>query len=377
MEARSPEGDELMRGFELNYDDRLQDLIARRTAPVQLTANLAISGTTAGEERYYNASPIFEVYQRLQGEGSAVRYTVGAMARIDPRYTEITYEQGDRVKNQIDKALFAAGASCEFRYQGSVTNDTHIKSYSDIDLLAITQRFWTLEPPLKPSCPYYGDPVADLKEIRSTSYQCLEKAFPTAEVDNSGTKSLTITGGSLSRKIDVVPANWYDTNRYAKLRAERYRAIQVLDVKSGERIVNMPFMHNYLIQELDRSTGGGLRKVIRLMKSLKYDSDSVSLSSYDLASLGYNMPDYQLATLPGHEIPLLARLKEYLDNVAVDTKLRTEMLVPDESRTVFALGHATLQGLEELRMEVDDLVEAVRKNLHKSARKLLEARMVY
>ena len=134
--------------------------------------------------------------------------------------------------------------------------------HSDIDLLAITRRFRTLEPPQKPSCPYYGDPVADFLGIRSTSHRCLEKAFPTAEIDNNGTKSLTISGGSLSRKIDVVPANWYDTNRYAEMRAERYRAIQVLNVKSGERIVNMPFMHNYLIQELDRKTGGGLRKVI-------------------------------------------------------------------------------------------------------------------
>lgn len=366
-----------MRGFELNYDDRLHDLIQRRTAPVPLTARQARYGKAYGKEQYYEASPVYEVYQRLQNEGSAVRYTVGAMARIDPRYTEITYEQGDRVKNQIDKALRAAGASCDFRYQGSVTNDTHIKSFSDIDLLAITQRFWALEPPQKPSHPYDGDPVADLKEIRSTSRCCLQKEFPTAKVDDSGKKSLTISGGSLSREIDVVPANWYDTNRYAQMQAERFRAIQVLDITSGERIKNMPFMHNYLIDQLDQSTGGGLRKVIRLMKSLKYDSESISLSSYDLASIGYNMPDYQLATVPGAEIPLLGRLKEYLDSLAANATLRTGMLVPDESRKVFAPGHATHQGLYELRTEVDDLVEAVRKNLQKSARKLMEARMAY
>lgn len=366
-----------MRGFELSYDDRLQNLIARRTAPVRLTANLAKYGKAPGDDPFYEASPIYEVYERLQDEGSAVRYTVGAMAPIDPRYTEITYEQGDRVKNQIDKALRDVGASCDFRYQGSVTNNTHIKSYSDIDLLAITQRFWTLEPPQKPSCPYEGDPVADLKEIRSTSRSCLVKEFPAADVDNSGKKSLTISGGSLSRKIDVVPANWYDTNHYAQMLAERYRAIQVLDVSSGERIKNMPFMHNYLIEERDRRTGGGLRKAVRLMKSLKYDSDSVSLSSYDLASLGYNMPEYQLLTRPGEEIPLLARLKDHLDMVAGDTQLRAEMLVPDGSRAVFAPGHATVRGLDEMRTEVDDLVEAVRRNLSKSARKIMEARMAY
>lgn len=133
----------------------------------------------------------------------------------------------------------------------------------------------------------------------------------------------------------------------------------------------------YLIDQRDRRTGGGLRKAVRLMKSLKYDSDSVSLSRYDLASIGYNMPEHDLATVPGAEIPLLARLKDYLDSLVVNPTLRTEMLVPDESRKVFAPGHATLQGLDELRTEVDDLVEAVSRNLQKSARKLMEARMAY
>ncbi|MEM1350682.1 MAG: hypothetical protein AAGI01_19120, partial [Myxococcota bacterium] len=75
--------------------------------------------------------------------------------------------------------------------------------------------------------------------------------------------------------------------------------------------------------------------------------------------------------------PLLARIKDYLDMVAGDTQLRAEMLVPDGSRTVFAPGHATVRGLDELRTEVDDLVEAVRRNLSKSARKIMEARMAY
>jgi len=196
-------------------------------------------------------------------------------------------------------------------------------------------------------------------------------------VDSSGAKSVTVSGGSLSRKIDVVPANWYDTNRYAQMQAKRFRAIQVLDVKSGLRVKNMPFLNNYLIIERDESTIGGLRKVVRLMKSLKYDSDSIALSSYDLASIDYNMPEPQMRTFSGEEIALLVRLKTYLDSLVVNPLLRTEMLVPDESRKVFAPGHATLQGLDELRTEVDDLVEAVRQNLQRSFTKLSEARLAY
>ena len=365
-----------MKGFEVDYEKRLADLIERRTAPVELptATKMAAIGRPI---QYYRASPIYEVYDRIGDEGSAVRYTVGAMARVDPKYTEVTYDEGNRVKKQLAVAYRQAYAECDFEYQGSVTTDTHIKSYSDIDLLAITQRFSTLEPPQRPKYPYEGDPVQDLQEVRSVSVEKLRAAYPTARVDDSGRKSVEISGGTLKRKVDVVPANWYDTNEYAQTMAKRYRAIQVLDIKSGERIKNSPFLHGYKIEMLDRNTNGGLRKLIRLMKSLKYDSGHVSLSSYDLTAIGFNMPQLQLFTSPGEEIALLARLKSYLDSLVVNDEYRENMIVPDESRRVFCDGHATVQGLDELRDEVDDLIEAVCSNRQKSFAKLAEARVVY
>ncbi|MEX0704713.1 MAG: hypothetical protein WD069_21625 [Planctomycetales bacterium] len=365
-----------MRGFEPDYSRWLDALIARRAAPVELMAKAARQGKML-EREVYKASPVYEVYNRLPEDKSAVRYVAGAMARVDPRYTEITYEEGDRIRNQLEKALNAADATCEFEYQGSVASDIHIKSYSDIDLLAITSRFWTLEPPQRPSHPYKGDPVRDLKAIRATACEALRKEFPAAEVDDSGAKSVCIAGGSLRRKVDVVPANWFNTNAYAETLAKRFRAVQVLDVKTGERVKNSPFLHNYLIQQRDAATRGGLRKVIRLMKSLKYDSGRVNLTSYDLTAIGYNMPEDELVTAPGEEVALLSRLKQYLDDVVANEEFRREMLTPDNSRKVFADGHATLAALQMLQYEVNDLVDAVRYDLHRSFAKLAEARLAY
>ena len=365
-----------MKGFENDYERRLRSVIARRTAPVDAMAKSASVLNEATIERY-EASPIYEVYNKLNDEGTAVQYTVAAMARLDPRYTEITYEQGERVRKQLERAFSAADVDCDFDYQGSVTNDTHIKSYSDIDLLCITQKYTALEPPQKPTYPYTGNPVKDLTDIRVTGADTLRKAYPTAMVDDSGTKSVSISGGSLSRKIDIVPANWYDTNQWAVHQAKRFRAIQVLNLKTGERIKNSPFMHNYLIEQKDKAVRGGLRKVVRLIKSLRYDSGAISLSSYDLAAIGYSMPQDQLTTFPGGEIPLLARLKLYLDFLRNDKSYRERLDVPDASRRIFTNGHATLVGLNELQDEVDDLVEAVRNNLRKSFEKLAQARLAY
>lgn len=366
-----------MRGFETDYDGRLRNLIERRTAPAELTTNRLRMSRADSSSDVYTASPIYEVYNNLGREGSAVKYLVGSMAKVDPKYTEITYAQGERVRNQLEKALNALNAPCEFEYQGSVTNDTHIKSHSDIDLLAITRRFSTLEPPQKATYPYHGNPTADLMEVRSISSRTLHTAFPAGEVDDSGSTCVAISGGSLQRKIDVVPANWYDTNQYSVHRAKRFRAIQVLNSKTGERNKNMPFMHNYLIDLRDTRTQGGLRRIVRLMKSLKYDSQNVTLTSYDLTAIAYSMSDFDLATHPGGELALLCRLKAYLDELAIDSTRRASMLVPDQSRRVFIEGHATLNGLQELQTEVDDLVDAVSRNLQKSFTRLQEAKIAY
>ena len=357
-----------MRGFSVDYDSRLASLQSRRM-PTDIVANrgevlmsgsLAKSASSSTIERYSGAQ-VYEVYNRLGKEGSSIRYAVGAMQPVDPVYNRNTVREGDRVKNQLDKAL----------------NNTNIVAHSDIDLLVIHGAFVTLERPQVPANRYEGNPLDDLSELRTDCVKVLTGAFEKADVSDSNAKSVRISGGSLRREVDVVPANWYDTNTYANSRADHERGIQILDCKQRCRMLNKPFLHNYLIEIKDRQVGGGLRKTIRLLKSLKYDSGNVSLSSYTIAAIAYNMEDYELATLPGDELRLLGRIKQNLDQLSVDSRKRETMWVPNGMHKVFGDGQGTLKGLNELRDEVDDLVEAVKSNLQKSFRKLENARVEY
>lgn len=359
-----------------NYSDRLDRLIDRRTQPVQI--KMSSMRAAAYDREYYSASPIHEVYNQIENDGKALQYAVGAMQRVDPRYTDQTYAEGDRIKAQLSAVFSTSGINCEFEYQGSVPCDIHIKSFSDIDLLAITDRFVTLEPPQKASNPYQGDPVRDLREIRDATARCFREQFSDSTVDDSGGKSISISGGSLARKVDVVAANWYDTNDFASSSAKRDRGIQILNHLTGERIHNQPFKHAYLIHQKDHHVGGGLRKIVRLMKSLRYDSDgAIQLSSFDLAAIGFGMPDWQLVTTPDRQIALLPRLKEHIDNLWNNPTAREAIFVPDGSRRVFTQGHATIEGLEALKDEVDDLVYAVAKDLDRSFENLAEARLSF
>ncbi|MDZ7775955.1 MAG: nucleotidyltransferase domain-containing protein [Bacteroidales bacterium] len=64
-----------------------------------------------------------------------------AMKSVDPAYTKRTKAAGDRVKEHLDRELIDK----TFRYQGSVMTDTHIKGFSDIDLLVISEKFYTYD----------------------------------------------------------------------------------------------------------------------------------------------------------------------------------------------------------------------------------------
>jgi len=320
-----------------------------------------------------NAKLQNEVYRRISNTDS-VRYVIGSMQPIDPEYTKNTYEQGERVCKQLQKRL---ATSCDYEYQGSVTNDTHIRARSDIDVLVITQDFETLERPQAPSNPYQGDPIQDLIDLRQDAVTCLSDAFPEANIDSSGSKSIAIDGGSLRRKIDVVPANWYNTNLYAEHKNKVFRGVQILDAEAKARLKNTPFFHNALINMADSKCNGGLRKAARLMKSLKYDSDNVDLSSYDIVSIAYNIPQDKLNVPFGGDLQILDVCFEYCFRLYQDESLRSSIEVPDGHRKVFTEGHATLKGLVELTLELKQLLDDVLKENERSFTKLAEARVEY
>lgn len=314
-----------------------------------------------------------EAYRHI-AQSDSVRYVIGSMQPIDPEYTKNTFAQGDRVRNQLENRL---NDKCEYEYQGSVTNGTHIKARSDIDLLVLTGKFYTLEKPQEPSSPYKGNPLQDLVDLRSDAIVSLDAAFPEATVDSSGAKSISLEGGSLRRKIDVVPSNWFNTNRYKETEQKMYRGVQILDAKKMERLDNTPFLHNAWIDHKDNQTNGGLRKAARLMKSLKYDTEAIDLSSYDLVSIAFRIPNGDLNVPKGQELSLLNSCYSFCVSLQQNAVLRNSLNVPDGHRRIFSEGHATLDGLNQLTAALGELISDVLRENQRSFRKLAEARVEY
>lgn len=278
-----------------------------------------------------------EAYERESGEYT--KYIIGACRPVDSKYTQRLSEQGDRVENQLQKRITDRYPAIEFRRQGSVSNNTHIKYYSDIDVLTIIDKFIELQHPQIPRYRYNGIPEDDLLILRRTCLAELSAAFPKATIDDSGATSISISGASLACKVDVVPSNWLNTNSYATSNLEYTRGIMVLNKREMTRKQNYPFLFNQRLGDLDSSKVGIPRMLIRLLKTIKADANDdglkIDFSSFDICSIVYRMPSgfyvYDLKT----PLSMFRALILWLECVISDSSLQNSLLVIDESRKIF------------------------------------------
>lgn len=296
--------------------------------------------------------------------GEAITYTLEAMEPIDAAYTNNTYEACEKIQVHLKKGLSEYNIDVAFRYQGSVPTNTHIKLYSDVDLLTIHEGFVTLEPPQKPAYPYVGNPVTDLKDMRLKIYRILDSVYSAAKIDDSGSKALTISGGSLNRTVDIVSCNWYDSVNYSNTKDSDYRGINVLDRDNDRRILNFPFMHIYYINSKDSIVNGNEKRLIRLLKTLRYDSDvDIKVSSYDIASLVYRMDNSVLMASKLKRLDLLDNCNLFLQKVISDSSFRDNLEVANGTRKIFCDDGAKLSEVVKLQKELGELIQDINSSV--------------
>lgn len=338
-----------------DINKRLQQLRARRDG----SGRMIMDGLTLEALLKSDTKEAWE--SRGKADQPYTRYALGSMQAVGETYTRISIETAERVANQLTKA----NLDLEFRLQGSVPLDVHIKGVSDVDLLALGTGFFTYSTGgAKAKRGYYTSPssrtsVEVLTELRGKIEPALKNAFPAAKVDTAGSKAVKISGGSLSRDVDVVPSHWLDTVPYQDSNNETDRGVEILDKKKAIAIENRPFLHIALIRSRCDQVGGGLRKAIRLCKNVKADSDrNVTLPSFDIAAVMYHANMDALRMGRFFELSILAETQRHLDALACDHALARTLYVPDGSRRIFDTDEKLL-GLNELSREMDDLLKSV------------------
>jgi hypothetical protein len=342
---------------------RLQSLDSRRKGTDRI-------GELSGEsiQEVLAKSLKSEAYEERVPAQTNTKYALGAMQAVDSDYTRVSLEEAERVGSQLRTRLRNKSIDVDFRLQGSVACDLHIRGISDVDLLTIDDRFFRYDTSGSRSVAgEYANPVSyntldALVSLRIESEKALRDAFPAAKVETVGPKAIKLTGGSLRRPIDVVPANWFDTSDYQRTGAEVDRGVEILDTTDPSRILNMPFRHIARINLRDNESLGGLKKAIRLSKNIKQDAiedgTKIFLSSFDIASALWHSNIAALTVGVANELAILAEATRFLDFLVRNNDFAKTLAVPDQSRKIFDTDEK-LESLTLLSLEMDDLATKV------------------
>jgi len=298
------------------------------------------------------------------------QYALGAMREVDEDYTRISIDTATRVGRQLLSSLTSTGYSIDFRLQGSVPLNVHIRGVSDVDLLCLDTGFLTYATAgLRNQRGLYTSPtskttVGVLSALRKDSEATLKSAFPAAVVDVSGSKAIKISGGSLARPVDVVPSHWHDTEAFQASGQEYDRGVTILNKAVPCGIDNLPFLHIKRIAERCDAVSGGLRKAIRLCKNVKADAEedgtAVGLPSFDIAATMFHADMSALRQGSMYELAILAETQRHLDFLARSHEQAKLLVVPDGSRRIFDSA-SKLTGLNRLSTEMDELIRQVAK----------------
>lgn len=345
-----------------SIDQRLQDLNTRRKGIDRLN-RIAMDA----RQEVLAGSYMTEAYQSRAKNQPYTRYALGSMQEVDTDYTRISIETAQRVGKQLDQALASLGQSIQFRLQGSVPLNVHIRGVSDVDLLTLDLAFHTYAPGgAMAQQGAYTSPTSEtslgvLRKLRARCEKVLKDKYPAADVDTSGGKAIGISGGSLQRPVDVVPSHWFDCLSYQNSGAEYDRAVTIIDIKNAKTIDNWPFLHIKRVHQLDATLRGGLKKAIRLCKNVKADAErEVTLPSFDIAAVLYYADQSALGLGHIYELAILAETQRFLDYLYNNKTIAEALRTPDGSRFIFD-SPGKFEGLRVLSLEMDDLALQVAK----------------
>lgn len=289
-----------------------------------------------------------------------IKYVYESMEPVGEEYTNKTYAEAARVENQIRAGIIAAKGiitDVVFEYQGSVPSDTHIKVHSDLDILVIHDRFYYGVPSVVPKIDYGGKPYEELKELRLNAFNRLTSSFPAADVKNNKPKCIQISGGSLKRKFDVLICSRFNSQEYVDTRASHLRAISLYNMGSDACHEDHPFTHIYEVDRKDANfyVRGNLRRIVRLLKSLKMDADKkIDLSSFMITSIMYHMEDSKFYVSSDKLSQLLVNASLHLDKILSSENYRLQLKSPNKKENLFVAGDSkVLTEIRKLKNELD------------------------
>ncbi|TDN39898.1 hypothetical protein E4631_24365 [Hymenobacter sp. UV11] len=303
-----------------------------------------------------------------------------AMKGVDPEYTKRSVAAGEAAKGHL-KAI----EEVRFAYQGSVMTNTHIKANSDIDLLILTNKFYSYDYAninqavnsayssqhyyqnqlnlLKEEVTrntYKGSIEEDLRKLRSDSERILQGVYNTCDITHA--KAIKIRNRGIGRDVDVVVSNYYDDVTSVVNSKGSYRGIQVYDKYTHQRSdPDYPFLSIERINERGNETVGRMKKMIRFLKNMKAKSQQeIKLSSFDFNAICYDIAPSVYKNLIFYQlVPVLYR---HIKSICDDPSHANRLVSVDGREHIFRDNPDKLVHLRyilsELQAVYNDLIQS-------------------
>lgn len=329
----------------LNYSKRLQNLQTRRFDEIS-------QRTTLSEN--FNKAIIPE----------NLKYLVESMKPIERNYNDKTFEAAERVRTHLENGL-KLKVTMAYRTQGSVITKNNIKIHSDIDLLAVIDRYHYYEPGKTPHSPYTDtDPDEDIKDLRQQSIKIMKEIYD--EVETSGSRCISIYNKSLKRKVDIVFCYWYHPEEYRQTMDEFHRGIYLYDFFKNQKQSDFPFMHMARVNQKGDQTQDGSRRATRLLKSLKADSETlIDLSSFQLTTIIQSIENHLIHYTPLSDINIARSTSHQLSRIIADPMLRQSISSPNGKEKPL-IKEETVPHLVRLNNDLITLISDCSLELHSS-----------
>jgi hypothetical protein len=285
-------------------------------------------------------------------------YALDSMCEVEPSYANKAFHIGKRIQEKLSKELKNRKYNVDFRYQGPIQTETHIVLYGDIELMVIAESV-------------YSEPWKVVKNITMEMMDILTQGSVYQRVDNSDKLKIRVQTLKPSCEINILPAVWLENKEYKETKREIDRGVTEFNMLRKTRRRYLPFKHIARINGKDAKTNGGLKRVIRLLRTLVQDTETtIDLTPQEIESIMYAIPEKQLIYEAKKPLALLNIAFAQLSRLSQDLTYLQKLVSPSERELVFGRKAYKQAEINRLKDNLNELISALSKELKEDDKNL-------
>ncbi len=288
------------------------------------------------------AEPIVSDAFIHRGYPNALRYALESMIEIDQSYSYKVFSIAKKIQDSISSGFQKKPVKVDFRYDGPIQTETHITLFGDVTLLTLIT-------------PQTTKPWQEVQFLIREIIELMKKLPFVQKVGFSNHFEIIALTEKPTARITIQPAIWLNNKSYLETKREIERGI--CEFRFGEKTKRnyLPFKNIARINAKDDRTAGGLKRVIRLLRTLQADAETpIQLEPHEISSMAYDIPERQLKFHPKQSLSLLSVVNAQLTRLCSDRKYFETLKAPSEQEVVFGSKPKQAE-VQKLKNSLDNL----------------------